>query len=149
MGVIVNVGRSDLDVLSLFYAGDMDVRSIEDVAPVIEHNGTVPVWWLVSPREMQEITAGGHLELVSEFEVAGGGLVDPHSHPTHEFYYVTAGRGLMTIADETREIAQGDLVHIPPDAVHSLRPVSDHAPIHCFAFAVAVANAPPIDYTTH
>ena len=51
----------------------MDVRSIEEVAPVVEHNGTVPVWWLVSPREMQEITAGGHLELVSEFEVAGGG----------------------------------------------------------------------------
>src|SRR4029077_5203781 len=104
--------------------GHMDVRSIEDVAPVVEHNATVPVWWLVSPREMQDITAGGHLELVSEFEVSGGGFVDPHSHPTHEFYYVTAGRGLMTIADETREIAQGDLVHIPPDAVHSLRPVS-------------------------
>ena len=69
----------------------MDVRSIEDVAPVVEHNGTVPVWWLVNPREMFDITKGGHLELVSEFEVAGGGLVDPHHHPTHEFYYVTSG----------------------------------------------------------
>ena len=127
----------------------MDVRSIEEVAPVVEHNGTVPVWWLVSPREMQEITAGGHLELVSEFEVSGGGFVDPHSHPTHELYYVTSGRGLMTIGDETREIAQGDLVHIPPDAVHSLRPVSDHAAIHCFCFAVAVAGAGEIDYTNH
>jgi hypothetical protein len=68
----------------------MDVRSIEEVAPVIEHNGTVPVWWLVNPREMKDITDGGFLELVSEFEVAGGGLVDPHQHPTHEFYYVTA-----------------------------------------------------------
>ena len=27
-------------------------------------------------------------------------------------------------------------MHIPPDAVHSLRPVRDHAPIHCFCFAV-------------
>ena len=69
----------------------MDVRSIEDVAPVVEHNGTVPVWWLVEPREMLDITEGGHLELVSEFEVAGGGFVDPHQHPTHEFYYVTVG----------------------------------------------------------
>ena len=69
----------------------MDVRSIEDVNPVVEHNGTVPVWWLVNPREMFEITKGGHLELVSEFEVAGGGYVDPHNHPTHEFYYVTVG----------------------------------------------------------
>jgi quercetin dioxygenase-like cupin family protein len=144
--VTVSTGSSAMGFL---YAGRMDVRSIEAVAPVVEHNGTVPVWWLVSPREMEEITAGGHLELVSEFEVAGGGFVDPHSHPTHEFYYVTAGRGLMTIGDESREIAQGDLVHIPPDAVHSLRPVSDHAPIHCFCFAVAVAGAGAIDYTTH
>ena len=127
----------------------MDVRSIEDVEPVVEHNGTVPVWWLVSPREMQAITDGGYLELVSEFEVAGGGEVDPHSHPTHEFYYVTSGRGLMRIEGEEHEIVQGDLVHIPPNAVHSLRPVSDHAPIHCFCFAVGLPGAGQIDYTTH
>ena len=127
----------------------MDVRSIEDVAPTIEHNGTVPVWWLVKPREMFDITQGGHLELVSEFEVAGGGLVDPHNHPTHEFYYVTAGRGQMTIEGEEREIRQGVLVHIPPMAMHSLRPVSDHAPIHCVAFAVGLPDAGPVDYTSH
>ena len=107
------------------------------------------MWWLVNPREMKEITDGGFLELVSEFEVAGGGLVDPHSHPTHEFYYVTSGRGLMTIAGEEREISQGDLVHIPPNAVHSLKPVSDHAPIHCFCFAVGVEGAGAVNYTEH
>jgi quercetin dioxygenase-like cupin family protein len=127
----------------------MDVRSIEDVTPEVEHNGTVPVWWLVRPREMHEITAGGFLELVSEFEVAGGGVVDPHSHPTHEFYYVTSGRGIMVIAGEEREIGQGDLVHIPPDAVHSLRPVSGNAPIHCFCFAVGVKDAGEVNYTSH
>ena len=127
----------------------MDVRSIESVVPAVEHNGSVPVWWLVKPREMFEITRGGHLELVSEFEVAGGGCVDPHQHSTHEFYYVTSGRGIMTIASEEREIRQGDLVHIPPDVVHSLRPVSAHAPIHCFCFAVGVAGSEPVNYTDH
>ena len=127
----------------------MDVRSIQDVAPVIEHNGTVPVWWLVPPQEMRQITAGGFLELVSEFEVAGGGLVDPHSHPTHEFYYVTSGRGIMTVGDEEREIAQGDLVYTPPNVVHSLRPVSDHAPIHALAFAIGVKGEAAVNYTTH
>ena len=127
----------------------MDVRSIEDVEPVVEHNGTVPVWWLVSPRGMMEITAGGYLELANEFEVAGGSFVFPHTHPTHEFYYVTSGRGTMTIADETRDIGQGDLVYIPPDTVHSLEPISDTAPIHCFCFAVGVEDAAPIDYTNH
>jgi quercetin dioxygenase-like cupin family protein len=127
----------------------MDVRSIEDVEPVVEHNGTVPVWWLFKSREMKDITEGGFLELVNEFEVAGGGYVDPHSHPTHEFYYVLSGRGTMTIDGEDRDIAQGDLVHIPPDKVHSLRPLSDHAPIHCFCFAIGVKGAGPIDYTNH
>ncbi len=127
----------------------MDVRNIEDVAPIVEHNGTVPVWWMVNSREMKEQTDGGFLELVNEFEVPGGGYVDPHSHPTHEFYYVLRGRGIMTISGEDRTIGQGDLVHIPPDAVHSLRPITDHAPIHCFCFAIGVKGAGPIDYTHH
>jgi quercetin dioxygenase-like cupin family protein len=127
----------------------MDVRSVEQVAPVVEHNGTVPVWWLVKPQEMKAITDGGFLELVSEFEVQGGGEVDPHSHPTHEFYYVTSGRGWMVIDGEERQISQGDLVHIPPDAVHSIRPISDHASIRCFCFAVGVKDAGAVNYTTH
>ena len=127
----------------------MDVRNIRDNAPKVEHNGTVPVWWMIESQEMKEQTAGGFLELVNEFEVAGGGHVEPHSHPTHEFYYVMSGRGIMDIEGDVREIGQGDLVHIPPDAVHTLRPVSDHAPIHCFCFAVGVKDAGPINYTTH
>jgi quercetin dioxygenase-like cupin family protein len=55
----------------------------------------------------------------------------------------------MVIDSEEREIAQGDLVHIPPNAVHSLRPVSEHAPIHCFCFAVGVKGGGPVDYTDH
>jgi len=43
----------------------MDVRSIEDVEPEVEHNGTVPVWWLVRPREMFDLTDGGYLELAN------------------------------------------------------------------------------------
>ena len=85
----------------------MDVRSIEDKAPVVEHNGTVPVWWMIESREFKDITDGGYLELVNEFEVPGGGLVDPHSHPTHEFYYVMNGRGIMTIDGEDRDDRPG------------------------------------------
>ena len=81
----------------------MDVRSIEEVPASPEHQGTVPVWWLFKPREMRDETLGGHLELVSEFEVMGGGEVHPHSHPTFEFYYVLTGRGLMTVSGEDRK----------------------------------------------
>jgi mannose-6-phosphate isomerase-like protein (cupin superfamily) len=126
----------------------MDVRTIATVEPEVEHNGTVPVWYLVHPREMQALTNGGYLELVNEFEVAAGGAVFPHSHPTHEFYFVMNGRGVMTVGDEDRDVGPGDLVYIPPDVVHSLRPTGGGA-IHCFCFAVAVAGAPEIDYTSH
>ena len=51
---------------------------------------------------MKEITDGGYLELANEFEVAVGGEVFPHTHPTHEFYFVMTGEGVMTIADEER-----------------------------------------------
>ena len=127
----------------------MDVRSIEGSTRLEEHNGTVPVWYLFKPQELREATEGGFLELVNEFEVAGGSAVYPHQHPTHEFYYMMSGRGIMTIGDENREVQQGDLVYIPPDAVHSLRPISENAPIHCFCFAIGVAGIGKIDYSTH
>ena len=126
----------------------MDVRSIVEVEPEVEHNGTVPVWYLVHPREMKAITDGGYLELINEFEVAAGGAVFPHEHPTHEWYFVMSGRGVMTVGDEDRDVSPGDLVYIPPDVVHSLRPTGGGA-IHCFCFAVRVKGAPEIDYTSH
>jgi mannose-6-phosphate isomerase-like protein (cupin superfamily) len=126
----------------------VDVRNVVTVEPEVEHNGTVPVWWLIKPEEMKAITDGGYLELANEFEVAVGGEVFPHTHPTHEFYFVMTGVGTMIIGDEQRDVAPGDLIYIPPDAVHSLRTIGDQ-PIHCFCFAVGVKGAGNIDYTNH
>jgi mannose-6-phosphate isomerase-like protein (cupin superfamily) len=97
---------------------------------------------------MKELTDGGYLELANEFEVAVGGEVFPHTHPTHEFYFVMSGRGVMTVGTEERDVDQGDLIYIPPDTVHSLRPTGDEV-IRCFCFAVGVKGAGPIDYTNH
>jgi quercetin dioxygenase-like cupin family protein len=126
----------------------VDVRSITQVEPEVEHNGTVPVWWMIRPREMKDSTDRGYLELVNEFEVAPGGSVFPHSHPTHEFYFVMRGEGTMVIDREERRVGPGDLIYIPPDSVHSLVTIGDDA-IHCFCFAVGVEGAGEIDYTTH
>jgi quercetin dioxygenase-like cupin family protein len=127
----------------------MDVRNINDIAPVAEHNGTTPVWYMVPPGTMRDITMGGSLELINEFEIVGGGAVDPHTHPTHEFYYVLYGKGLMIIDGEERDVSQGDLVYIPPNKVHSLVASSQHSPIRCFCFAVAEPGAGDINYTEH
>jgi mannose-6-phosphate isomerase-like protein (cupin superfamily) len=121
---------------------------MQEVTPEVEHNGTVPVWWLIRPSEMRSITDGGYLELANEFEVPAGGEVYPHTHPTHEFYFVMSGDGVMTIGAEQRDVQPGDLIYIPPDEVHSLRPSGNEA-MHCFCFAVGVKGAGAIDYTTH
>jgi quercetin dioxygenase-like cupin family protein len=120
-------------------------RSIRDLAPVHEHGG-VSEWWLVGPGELSEITAGGHLELTNEWEVAGGGAVHTHWHPTYEFYYGITGRGVMTLDGEDREVGPGDLVLIPPDVPHSIRPIGANAPIRCFCFAVGLAGSDAYDY---
>jgi mannose-6-phosphate isomerase-like protein (cupin superfamily) len=104
------------------------------------------VWWLVAPGELSAITAGGHLELTNEWEVDGGGAVHTHWHPTYEFYYGLTGRGVMTLDGEDREVGPGDLILIPPDVPHSIRPVGDHAPIRCFCFAVGLAGSDAYDY---
>ncbi len=55
----------------------------------------------------------------------------------------------MQIDDEQREVAQGDLVHIPPDAVHSIWPVSVHAPLRGIAFAIGIDGTTSVNYTRH
>lgn len=126
----------------------MDIRSSDFTRPVLEHQGTTPVWWLVAAREMREETLGGHLELISEFEVRAGGEVHPHSHPTFEYYYMLSGRALMTIEDETVEIGPGDLVKIPPNALHSIKPAGANNGIRALAIAIAVKDAPAVDYSS-
>jgi quercetin dioxygenase-like cupin family protein len=127
----------------------VDVRSIDQIEALPMHHGTTPVWWLVEPRAMKESTSGGYLELVAEFEVAPGGAVHPHSHHTHEYYYVLQGRGVMVIGDEEREVVPGDFVYIPPDEVHSIRTLSDKAGLRALVFAVGLADTPELDYSVN
>jgi quercetin dioxygenase-like cupin family protein len=127
----------------------MDVRSIEESLPLPMHHGTTPVWWLWEPRELKEASLGGYLELIGEFVVEAGGHVAPHSHHTHEFYYLLGGRAIMTIEDEERELVPGDAVHIPPDKVHSIRPASPNASIRSFVFAIGLPGTPEYDYAVN
>lgn len=127
----------------------MDIRSIEQVKPAGVHQDTVMNWWLYEPRELKNETFGGYLELVAEFELERGGEIHPHEHHTYEFYYVLSGRGLMTITGETKQISQGDLVRIPPDATHSLRAISANASIRCLVFSIGLRDTASVDYAAH
>ena len=126
----------------------MDVRNASRIEPIVEHNGTTPVWYFVEPGRLREATGGGSLELVNQFEVPLDGAVFEHTHPTHEWYYVLKGRGTMIVEGETRGIDVGDLVYIPPEARHCLRADAGEA-MRCFCFAVALPGVGSIDYTSH
>ncbi len=114
----------------------MDIRSIYDLTPESDHDGSVTAWFLVREGELKEVTQGGYLELVAAFEIQAGGQAEPHTHPTDEFYYVISGRGVVRVDDEEQNVSEGDLVHIRPNLVHSLKSAPGVS-IRALAFAIA------------
>jgi len=48
-----------------------------------------------------------------------------HSHDPEQVYVLVAGEGEMTVGNETRAVAKGDLVHIPPNTEHSIENTGD------------------------
>jgi len=58
---------------------------------------------------------------LAEARLAAGKKTLLHSHQqTEELYYITAGKGLMTLGDEQFEVQQGDTVCIPPGTAHCI-----------------------------
>ncbi|MEY7848109.1 cupin domain-containing protein [Natrarchaeobius sp. A-rgal3] len=44
---------------------------------------------------------------------------DLHTHPdSEEVLYIISGEGEQTVAGDTREVGQGDMIHIPADVEH-------------------------------
>jgi quercetin dioxygenase-like cupin family protein len=125
----------------------MDVRSVDQTRRQVEHHGQVDVWYMYRPREAKESTLGGYLEIIDEFQISPGGEVNPHSHHTLEFYYILAGRGIMTLKGEERMVHQGDLITIPPDAVHSLKTFGDQAPVRVLTIGIGLKDTPEVDYS--
>ena len=106
------------------------------IKPTVEHGGTCMTYFMVPKEAMRDQTMGSYLEYVAEFEIAAGSHLEPHKHNTHEFYYVLKGRALMQIGPEKREVEPGDLIHIPPNVVHTIAPIGG-APVRAFSFAAS------------
>lgn len=106
------------------------------IEPTIEHGGTCHTYFMVPKEAMRVETEGSYLEYVSEFEIAAGSHLEPHRHNTHEFYYVLKGRALMQIGAEKQEVQPGDLIHIPPNVVHTIAPIGGQ-PVRALAFAAS------------
>ncbi len=93
----------------------MDIQNIDRVEPFITKDGS----------EIRELLAHRNScirnQTLAEARLPAAGKTTPHYHEkTEEIYYLLEGRGLMRVADETRVVAAGDAVAIPPGAVHQI-----------------------------
>lgn len=59
---------------------------------------------------------------LAEATIPAGGQTERHYHKlSEEFYYLLAGRGLMEIDGDEREVGPGDAILIPAGAWHQIR----------------------------
>lgn len=115
----------------------MDVRRAADMPVTVEHEGTCHSYFMFDKESVRADTLGTYLEFVGEFELAPGHSLAAHDHNSHEFYYLIRGSALMTIDGEEQSVGVGDLIHIPPNAVHSIADTStDGQGMRALAFAV-------------
>lgn len=107
-----------------------------DMEAVPEHLGTATTKYMIPKESLQSQTEGTYLGLACVFEVAGRTTLAAHTHPTHEFWFVTAGEAIMQVGDEARRIGAGDLIYTEPNTPHQIRVESDET-FRAFAFALS------------
>ncbi|WP_127817794.1 cupin domain-containing protein [Microbacterium sp. CPCC 204701] len=115
----------------------MDVRNLKSKDPIVEHGGTCLSYFFYDKEELREQTMGSYLEFVAEFELKDGARLEPHYHDSDEFYYILRGSAVMWIEGERRVLEQGDLVHIPRNAVHSIWPSEEDGSFRALSFATS------------
>jgi mannose-6-phosphate isomerase-like protein (cupin superfamily) len=94
--------------------------SYRDIRPFTTKDGS-------EIRELLHPSAHGTIrQSFAEAVVAPGVSTTLHRHRTsEEIYHVTAGTGLMTLANESFAVDTGDTVLIPPDTPHCIRNTGD------------------------
>jgi quercetin dioxygenase-like cupin family protein len=113
----------------------MDVRRAP-AEPIVEHGGTCATYFMFYKESFRDETEGSYLEYISEFEIPVGGRLEPHTHDTHEFYYLLSGAAIMEVEGEHREVGPGDLIRIGRNEVHSIWPTGDQ-PMRALAWATS------------
>jgi mannose-6-phosphate isomerase-like protein (cupin superfamily) len=93
----------------------MDVKNLNDVPAFITKDGS----------EIRELLAHRNSAIrnqsLAEARVLVAGSTQEHYHPkAEEIYYITHGRGKISIEGEVRELRAGDAVAIPPGKRHKL-----------------------------
>jgi len=93
----------------------MDVKNLNDAPAFATKDGS----------EIRELLAHRNSAIrnqsLAEARVPVGGSTQEHYHPqAEEIYYITHGRGRISIEGEVRDLEAGDAVAIPPGQKHRL-----------------------------
>ena len=92
----------------------MEIARRAELSPYVTRDGSEIREW-VAPG------TPGRRQSLAEATVPAGGATLAHLHrESEEIYLVASGSGRMLLGDETRPIAAGDCVVIPPGTVHRL-----------------------------
>ena len=95
----------------------MELARRDDLEPYATRDGSAIREW-AGPG----YAAAARNQSLAEATVAPGATTLPHYHRvSEELYLLTAGRGLLRVGEEEREVTAGDCVAIPPGTVHGLR----------------------------
>lgn len=71
---------------------------------------------------------------LAEATLPAGAETERHYHRcSEEFYYLTAGRGIMEIDGSEQEVTPGDAILIPPGAWHQIRAIEPLSFLCCCA----------------
>jgi len=90
----------------------------------------VPAFTTKDGSEIRELLAHRNScirnQTLAEARLPPGSGTMPHHHvKTEEIYYVLAGRGLMRVGEETREVGAGDAIAIPPGTLHQISNIGE------------------------
>ena len=90
----------------------------------------VPSFTTLDGSEIRELLAHRNSSIrnqsLAEARLPPGARTTPHYHPkTEEIYYILEGEALMRIGDESRDVAAGDAIAIPPGLVHQITNTGD------------------------
>ena len=93
----------------------MDIHNIDRVLAFTTKDGS----------EIRELLAHRNScirhQTLAEARLPPGASTAAHHHVrTEEIYYLLEGEGRMRVAEETRSVAAGDAIAIPPGAVHQI-----------------------------
>jgi len=89
---------------------------------------------------LTEGQAGSHNLAITWVEGEPESEQGRHAHPhSEQAYVIVAGRGLMHVAGEEKEVGPGTLVFVPKGALHSIRNVGTEKLVY------VSATAPPFE----